>query len=146
MQTLVKSGLFFMFFCQSFQVRAADSIIVHKDKRMDVLSQMQAQVNKFTAMLTSGGQYRGYRVQVISTRKRDDAFAIKTNLLAKFPDQKTYVMFQSPNFKVRIGNFIRREEAEAFRNLLASMFPQGVYIVDDAIEYTPPEEDELIIQ
>ncbi len=146
MQLLVKLVIVLLFFCLNNQVWAADSIIVHKDKRMEVLSQMQAQVNKFTAMLSSGGQYRGYRVQVISTRKRDDAFAIKTSLLTKFPDQKTYVMFQSPNFKVRIGNFIKREDAEAFRNLLAGLFPQALYIVDDAIDYTPPEDEELITQ
>ncbi len=125
---------------------ASDTIVVYKDPRIDVLSQMQAEVNKYTAMLTSSGKYRGFRVQVISTRKRDDAFAAKTKLLSSFPNQKAYVIYQSPNFKVRIGNFLKKEEAEAFRKLLADMFPQGVYIVDDAIDYTAPDDEELIIQ
>jgi hypothetical protein len=34
---------------------------------------------------------------------------------ASFPEEKTYVIFQSPNFKVRIGNFIKKEDADKFK-------------------------------
>lgn len=123
--------------------KASDSIIVKKDPRLDILTAKQALINKRTSMLTSSGQYKGFRVQVISTRRREDAFNTKTMLLTNFPEQKTYVMYQSPNFKVRIGNFIKKGDADNFRKELARFFPQGVYIVDDAIEYTLPEEDIL---
>jgi hypothetical protein len=59
----------------------------------------------------------------------------------KFPEHKTYIIFQSPNFKVRIGNFIKREEAEKLRKQLSKYFPQGVYVVEDAIEYYPKDEN-----
>ena len=120
---------------------ASDSVIVHKDARLDILTVKQAQSNKRSAMMTSSGQYKGYRIQVLSSRKREDAFNMKGMLLANFPDQKAYVMFQSPNFKVRIGNFLKREDAERFRKQLASLFPQSVYIVEDAIEYTPTDDE-----
>jgi SPOR domain len=135
-------------FCLSFLLtgilcNAADTIIVRKDARLDVLTAKQAIINKRSAMLTSSGQYRGYRIQVVSTSNRDQAFKIKTDLMNRFPDEKTYVLFQSPSFKVRIGNFIKRADAEKFRKELNKMFPQGVFIVDDAIEYTPPPDEDL---
>jgi hypothetical protein len=120
---------------------ANDSIIVKKDPRLDILATKQAQINKRTAMMTSGGQYKGFRIQVVSTTSRDNANAIKADLLNRFPDQKSYLLFQAPNFKVRIGNFLKKEEAEAYRKKLNRYFPQGLYIVEDAIEYTMKEEE-----
>ena len=132
-----------LFLVSGFSASANDSIIVKKDARLDILSVKQAQINKRSAMLTSSGQYKGFRVQVMSTRTREDAFNAKAMLLSNFPEQKTYVMYQSPNFKVRIGNFLKKEDADRFRQELARFCPQGVYIVEDAIDYTPPDEDVL---
>ena len=134
---LLGSGIF---------VNAADTIVVKKDPRLDILSVKQRQANQRTAMLTPNGFYKGFRIQVLSTTKRDDAFKLKTELLAKVPDQKSYVVFQSPSFKVRVGNFLKREEAEKFKVIMNKLYPQGVYIVEDAIEYTPTDEEEVINQ
>jgi hypothetical protein len=124
-------------------VFANDTIIVHKDARLDMLTQKQIQINKRASMMTSNGQYKGFRVQVISTSNRDDAFKAKADLLAKFPDQKCYIIFQSPNFKVRIGNFLKRDDAENFRKQITNLFSQGIYIVDDAIEYVPKGDEDI---
>jgi len=123
-------------------VCANDTVIVVKDARLDMLSSKQAQINRRSAMMTSGGQYKGFRIQVLSSSNRDNAQKMKTDLMNKFPDYKSYILFQSPNFKVRIGNFLNREEAEKLRKLLNKYFPQGVYIVEDTIEYYP-KLDEL---
>jgi hypothetical protein len=120
---------------------ATDTIVVHKDARLDILSSKQAAVNKLTAKMTSSGQYKGYRLQVLNSRSRDEAFKVKSNLLQLFPGQKTYVMFQSPYFKVRIGNFIEKSEATSFKSELAKKYPQNAYIVEDIIEYTPNEDE-----
>src|SRR5690242_2283543 len=82
---------------------AADTIIVHKDPRIDILTSKQAAINKVTARMASNGMFKGYRLQVLNTRSRDEAFKTKTMLLENFPDQKTYILYQSPYFKVRIG-------------------------------------------
>ena len=135
--------LFFTFLSFAFQLRASDTIIVRKDERIDVLTAKQILVNKRSSMLTSSGQYKGFRLQVISTNDREKAFGIKSDLMNRYPEEKAYVMFQSPYFKVRIGNFIKREDANKFRKNLNKLFPQGVFVVEDAIEYTPPPDEEL---
>ncbi len=129
------------FLVSGHMVWAADTIVVKKDARLDLLTAKQAQINKRTAMLTSSGQYKGYRVQVISTNSRDQALKMKTELMSRFPDQKTYTSYQSPLFKVRIGNFVRKEDAEQFRKTLSRLYPQGVYVVEDLIEYNAAEDE-----
>jgi SPOR domain len=112
-----------------------DTVIVRKDPRLDILSAKQAQINRRSSMMTSSGLYRGYRVQVLSTQSRGEAFKMKTDLLTKFPELKTYLLFQSPNFKVRIGNYIKREDAEKLRKQLSKLITTNIYVVEDAVEY-----------
>ncbi|MFL9484727.1 SPOR domain-containing protein [Chitinophagaceae bacterium LWZ2-11] len=124
--------------------RGQDSIVVKKDPRLDVLSAKQVQINKRSAIMTSSGMYKGYRLQVQSTSDRNDAFKTKSDMLSRLPDQKCYILFQSPYFKVRLGNFLKREDAEKYRKQYANLLPQsGAYIVEDTIEYTASEEDQL---
>ncbi len=146
MQLSSKLRLLFVFSCLGQIALGSDSIIVKKDPRLDILSVKQMQANQRNAMLTSSGLYKGYRIQMISTPKRDNAFKMKADLEVMFPDQKSYVIFQSPNFKVRIGNFLKKEDAYKFKTQLNILFPQGVYIVEDGVEYIPKEEDETITQ
>lgn len=122
-------------------VRGNDTIIVHKDPRLEMLSVRQTAINKIMAKMIGNGQFRGYRLQVLNTRNRDEAFDLKSDLLKRFPDQKAYALFQSPYFKVRFGNFIDKEEAEKYKKILSALYPQGIYVVQDIIDYTPKEED-----
>jgi hypothetical protein len=137
--------LLILFSAFSFRMYAQDSIIVHKDARLDILTAKQAAVNKLTAKMTNGGMFKGFRLQVINTRSREEAFKVKAELIRKFPEYKSYAVFQSPYFKIRLGNFIERADAEEARKAVARQYPQGVYVVEDVIEYTPPaDEDELL--
>ena len=115
---------------------ANDTIIVRKDVRLDVLSEKQAEINKRTSMMTSSGLYKGFRIQVISTTNRDLANKVKSDVLSRFTDEKAYLTYNSPYFKVRIGNFITKDDAEKFRQQLTKLYPKGVYVVEDAVEYT----------
>lgn len=124
-------------------LKANDTIIVIKDARLDVLTAKQAMINKRSSMLTSSGQYKGFRIQVVSTTNRELAFKTKGDLMSRFTSEKSYVLFQSPYFKVRIGNFLKRDDANNFRKSLVKMFPQGVFIIEDTIDYIPPPEEEL---
>src|SRR3954470_15063615 len=129
-------------FCAFFSGKdSADTIIVHKDPRLDIFTEKQSAVNKLTSKMTSSGLYKGYRLQILSTRSRDEAFKLKTELLQMFPNHQTYILFQSPYFKVRIGNYFRRRDAESFKNRFLQKLSRNVYIVEDAIEYTPDEDE-----
>ena len=77
-------------------VSAADTIVVIKDPRLDILSQKQVFINKRTSVLTSNGKVKGFRIQITSTNSRDQAFNAKAAVQSKFPDQKVYTTYQAP--------------------------------------------------
>jgi len=120
---------------------AADTIIVHKDSRLDVLAAKQAEINKSNLRLTPNGQYKGYRLLVIATSKRDEAENLKVTILQSFPDVRTYLSFRSPYYRLKVGNFMSREDADNFKTELAKVYDGGIYIVEDIIEYEPPKQD-----
>jgi hypothetical protein len=116
-----------------------NAVIVHKDPRVDALAKKQAAINSAIKKSTARTM-RGYRLLVINTNKRDEAIEAKTKIYTFFPEMKAYLSYQSPYFKLKAGNFQTRDEAEKYRKLLTSMFPKGVFIINDIIEVKPEKE------
>ena len=75
----------------------------------------------------------GFRVQVLATRDRFNAEKLQSELGEKI-QHKIYVIFEAPNYKVRIGNFIDRRKAENFRIELAKNGYSSAWIIRTKIE------------
>lgn len=117
------------------------SVVIHKDPRLDMLLKKQGDIN--TAIKKANSHTaRGYRLLVINTNKRDDAIAAKTKVYSNFPELKAYLVYQSPYFKLKAGNFKTREEAQQYQKSLNYYFPKGVFIISDIIEVTPEKDSE----
>jgi hypothetical protein len=116
-------------------------VLVHKDPRVDLLVKKQASINIATKK-SVGHTMRGYRLMVINTNKREDAIAAKTKVYTYFPELKAYLVYQSPFFRLKAGNFKSRDEAEKYRKQMAPLFPKGVFIVNDTIEVKAEKTEE----
>ncbi|MES2880617.1 MAG: SPOR domain-containing protein [Bacteroidota bacterium] len=128
------------------QVGPADdttSVIVHKDPRVDALAKKQAAVNA-AYKRANARSMRGYRLLIVNTNKRDEAIAAKTKIYTYFPELKAYLVYQTPYFKLKAGNFKTRDEAEKYRQNMNMIFPKGVFIVNDTIEVKPEKEKEQV--
>ena len=75
---------------------------------------------------------KGYRVQIyLGDRKGQGDARKKFNEL--FPDYASYPDYQAPNFKVRVGDFKHRADAERLLYEVRKEFP-GAFIVPDEVE------------
>lgn len=137
--------LFILFFCiyTSNVFAQKDSITIIKDNRLDIINQKQAIINKRSKLMTASGLYKGFRLQVLSSNNRNQATQIKYALLQNYPYEKVYVAFQAPYFKVKFGNFLKRADAEKMRKELQRLSPQGVFVIEDTIEYTPKDDEDI---
>jgi len=122
----------------------SSGIIVHKDNRIETLLKKQADINRVAVFKTSNGQYKGYRIMVLNTNDRELAYKTKGQLLSRFPDNAVYMSYQAPFFKLKIGDFIKRDDADDLRKQLASMMPKGVFVVPDIITVKPEDEKKFI--
>ncbi len=118
-----------------------NSVIVHKDPRLDLLIKKQIQINEETSR-DARRIGKGYRLLVINTSKRDEAIEAKTKVYNYFPELKSYLIYQSPYFKLKVGNFKEKKDAEDYQNKLKKIFPNGVFIMNDIIEIKLDTEKE----
>ena len=109
------------------------SIIIHKDPRVDQLVKKQAQINE-VATRDARRNVAGYRLQVINTSDRNAAISAKTKIYQLYPELKAYLLYQAPYFRLRVGNFKDKEEAEDYRKSLSREFPNSVFLVRDTVE------------
>ena len=85
----------------------------------------------------------GYRVQIASfsgTNSKASAFNLREEFVAAYPTTQAYIVFDEPNFKVKVGDFRTRLEAYAFLQQIKEVY-KG-YIVRDNIYPEPPSIDE----
>ena len=125
--------------------RSADTsfVIVHKDPRIDLLVKKQIQINEETSR-EARRVGKGYRLLVINTNNRDEATAAKTKVYTFFPELKSYLLYQAPFFKLKVGNFKEKKEAEEYQQRLQKYFPKGVFIMNDIIELKLDKEVETV--
>lgn len=128
-------------FAQDSVAMSGPALLVHKDPRADVLAKKQAEINERSRKI-AGRTMRGYRLLVLNTNSRDEAIAAKTKIYTHFPDQKAYLTYQSPFFKLKAGNFQTREDAKRYQSLMNTIFPKGVFIISDMIEVAAVNPDQ----
>lgn len=75
---------------------------------------------------------RGYRVQIF-LGERTAAENMKRGFLQQHPEIPAYLSWLAPNFKLRVGDFRTRLEAEKLLHELRSAYP-GCFIVPDEVE------------
>ena len=118
------------------QVIDTNTVVIQKDPRIDMLVKKQAQVNEETSR-DARRFVKGFRLMVITTNSRDEAIAAKTKVYTYFPELKAYLWHQSPYYKLKVGNFKDRKDAEAYQMKLNNYFPKGVFVMPDTVEVKP---------
>jgi hypothetical protein len=113
----------------------SNNVKVIKDSRIDVLIKKQIYINTLAIR-----NQPGFRVQVLTTNKRSEASEAKARVMQLYPEYRTYLDFQAPYFKVRVGDFKSREEATDLRERLSGSFQGGVFVVPAIININPDKE------
>lgn len=132
----------FTFALASGYSQSSDGVAIIKDPRLDLLVKKQVELNR-QVYLQNNRTGAGYRVLVINTNNRAKAFEVKSKLMTLFPDYQTYLIYQSPYFKVQIGNFREREAASDLRNKILKYYPTGVIVVPSKVEYRQEDLEDL---
>lgn len=79
----------------------------------------------------------GFRLEIFfgsDNKARENATRVKREFNLIFPEIAAYVLFQTPNFKVRIGDFRNKSEALKSKANIASKYPNA-FIVKDNIQF-----------
>jgi len=117
-------------------------VVVHKDPRIDLLVKKQIEINEINTR-EARRFVQGFRILVMNTNDRNKATNAKAKVYEEFPELKAYLQWQAPFYKLKVGDFKTRPEAEEYLENIKRIFPGGVYVVRDIIEVNPDKSAEL---
>jgi cell division protein FtsN len=75
---------------------------------------------------------RGFRVQIYSGADRNQAYAEQARFKRTFPDLETYISYEEPNYRVKVGDFTSRSEAQEIMRALKKNFT-SVFLFSETI-------------
>ena len=90
-------------------------------------------IKKHILLNTAKQTVPGYRIQLFFGGQREKAYEIRSEYLKEFPQTGAYVMYQQPNFKVRVGDCHTRLEAMKLLKEVQPFF-NGAFIVKDEVK------------
>lgn len=109
-------------FCQP------ENINISADSRIQQLIDKHVQLNEIQASIP------GFRIQLFigsGNFSRNNAVTEKQKFDSRFSQDKSYLIFNTPNYIVRVGDFRTRLEAEAYRHKILSIYPEAYIVRDD---------------
>ncbi len=75
----------------------------------------------------------GFRVQIYAGNSRQQAMQIRTEVLGAYTDYAAYLIYKQPTFRVRVGDFKTRFEAQKFLNELKAQYPSSFIVPDEVL-------------
>lgn len=123
------------------------SVQISGDQKVATLLQTHIEFNEKVKTIA------GYRIQLASfsgNNSKSSAFNLKQRFMNDFPGMTAYVIFNEPNFQVKVGDFISRLDAYVFMQQIRNSYPGALIIRDnvypirwDPEDLVPENEDEL---
>lgn len=96
-------------------------LTIYSDPRIDSL---------IASLDASPPSIKGYRVELFFG-KRKDAENVKSEFLKFYDEWPIYVVWHQPNFKVQIGNFMTKLQAEKAQHGIRSHYPNSYITITE---------------
>lgn len=136
LRTLLFISIFFNFQISNFNSAKAQTghVTVTGDVAVNDMVARHVELNNRVKTMP------GFRVQIASfsgTNSKTSAFSLRDRFMTDYPLVQAYIVYDEPNFKVKVGDFRTRLEAYAFLQEIKEVY-KG-YIIKDNIYAEPPE-------
>ena len=128
-----------LFFASAAVAQTRGKVEIVKDARIDTFAARRLELSK--VVNADGGMINGFRVQIFTGADRKEAYNTQAKFQEQYPDVRTYIIYNDPNFKVRVGDFRTRLDAEKMQDELKKSFT-GMFIIQEKINQPKPETDE----
>jgi hypothetical protein len=124
----MKRFIFFSFIFTLYwgQAQSQNAVKVIGNPYLDSLVNRNIEENK------SHQTIDGYRIQLFSGSERNNANALRVKFRNEFPNEQSYLIYQQPYFKLRVGDYRNLIEAQQMHLLLQKTYGQ-ILIVPDKI-------------
>ena len=119
-----------------------DSLLVFT---MDISKALNKMLDYVPEKVTVKINKPGFRVQVYVGKDRDEASRIKGICLNLKKEEDAYLDYDRPNYRVKVGNFLNREDAKILYKDLKRRFPEAMIVPDQVTVIKQATPDELML-
>lgn len=118
--------------CLSFSVWAQDSdtnnyVSIHTDERLNTVVNTKPAPSNKTGFV---GRAKGFRVQIYNGNDRKKAAQVKLDFMKANPGIRSYITYHNPQFRVRVGDFKTRQEANDLYKKVTAKFNPCMIVPD----------------
>lgn len=96
-------------------------VLVTKDPQIDSLIARRLELNR-AGITGNNVTLSGFRVQIFSGLDRQVAYTEQAKFKARYPAINAYISYTQPNYRLRVGDFRTRLEAEKLMNELKKYY------------------------
>lgn len=94
------------------------------NKKLDSVLDTLAKQNKSIRYIN------GFRIQIYVGNVRQEADGAKSYIYQSFPDLNPYVSYSQPTYRVKVGDFMYRSDAEQYLDLIREQYSSAVILAD----------------
>ena len=112
-------------------------ISVYQDPKVDSLLMKYETLRERLMNTTDNKAIPGYRIQIFfdsGANSSDRALAAEKDFEEKFENIPVYITWKAPNYRVRVGDFRTRLEAEKYLHQIAREYPNA-WVIKDEINF-----------
>lgn len=91
-------------------------------------SEVDTKLQEITSFNRTSNSAQGFTIQVYSGTSREEASQAKAQVYKILPDSRPQTRYEQPIYRVRVGEFIDRLEAQNTYAKLRAEFPQAIVI------------------
>jgi hypothetical protein len=74
---------------------------------------------------------KGYRLQVFLSQDKEQVMKTKAEFIKNFDDVEVYVDRKAPNYRLKVGDFYNRFDANAYKLKISKIYPNAIVVSDD---------------
>jgi hypothetical protein len=128
--------LFFLFILLPFLSMAQTDTTLSENGSITSINEkgIDALVSKYENILNAKNGVEGWRVQLTFKAKKEETRQLKIAFIKLYPEISTYLEYEEPYYRVRVGNCRTRLEAIKIKNQISENFP-GAYLVPEVINF-----------
>ena len=119
---------------QTCQSNSPDSLMIWEKLNIQSDPKINDLLKQHTIQGKKSGTFSGFRVQIYfgsGENAHAKAIKIKNDFLATNPNVKTYLLFKSPDFIVRVGDYRTKSEALKLKKSLLFQYANAFIVADE---------------
>lgn len=105
-----------------------DTLVYDFEAEDEITADLHTLIDSISTLNMEDGYVNGYTIQIYTGRDREEASTMKNKVYRVLPDSRPKLIFDAPNFEVKVGQYSTKFEAHSDFVELKKNFPTTIII------------------